>query len=76
MRKQFETTLAGVEGPVDGIVNQINNEGSAWDFKSIDGTVHVDIARDIDGNWMRVGGTEPYLSSWTEELAKKVTNHI
>ena len=64
MRKQFETTLAGVEGPVDGIVNQINNEGSAWDFKS------------IDGNWMRVGGTEPYLSSWTEELAKKVTNHI
>jgi hypothetical protein len=76
MRKQFETTLAGDEGPVDGIVNQINDEGSAWDFKSIDGTVHVDIARDIDGNWMRVGGTKPYLSSWTEELAKKVTHHI
>jgi hypothetical protein len=76
MRKQFETKLGSTDGPVDGVVHQLNDDGSAWDFKSIDGTVHLVIARDSEGNWIRADGTEPYLSSWTEELAKKVDSYI
>jgi len=75
MRKQFETKLSGTDGPVDGMVHQLNDDASAWDFKSIDGTIHLVIARDSEGNWMRADGTEPYLSSWTEELVRKVTNY-
>jgi hypothetical protein len=76
MRTNFETTLTSVEGPIDGIVQQMNDDASAWEFKSIDGTVYLSLVRDGEGNWMRVDGTEPYLSSWTEELAKKIVNHI
>jgi len=76
MRTIFETKLHSPEGLIDGIVKQANDDGSAWEFKSIDGTVHLMIIRDQEGNWMRADGTEPYLSSWTEELAKKVVNHI
>ncbi|HZY37511.1 MAG TPA: hypothetical protein VFE53_12725 [Mucilaginibacter sp.] len=76
MRKQFETKLSSPEGSIDGMANQLNDQGSAWGFKSIDGTIHLVIARDSDGNWMRADGTEPFLSSWTEELVKKVTDHI
>ena len=76
MRTTFETTLNSPEGPVDGIVHQMNDAASAWEFKSIDGTVYLAIAQDGDGNWMRAGGTEPYLSSWTEELVDKVITYI
>jgi hypothetical protein len=76
MRRQFETKLGSADGPVDGVVHQLNDEGSAWDFRSIDGTIHLVIARDSEGNWIRADGTEPYLSSWTEELVKKVVSHI
>jgi hypothetical protein len=76
MRKHFETKLGSPEGSIDGIVSQLNDQGSAWDFKSIDGTVHVVITRDNNGDWMRADGTEPYLSSWTEELVRKVADHI
>jgi hypothetical protein len=75
MRTNFETILNSAEGPIDGIVQQMNDDGSAWEFKSIDGTVYLAIIRDIEGNWMRADGTEPYLSSWTEELADKVITH-
>ena len=76
MRTNFETKLNSPEGSIDGIVKQVNDDGSAWEFKSIDGTVYLVIIRDADGNWMRADGTEPYLSSWTEELANKVVTHI
>ncbi len=76
MRTNFETTLTSVEGPIDGIVQQVNDDASAWEFKSIDGTVYLSLVRDSEENWMRVDGTEPYLSSWTEELAKKIVAHI
>jgi len=75
MTASFETKLSSPDGSIDGIVYKMNNNGAAWEFKSIDGTVYLTIARDSDGNWMRTGGTEPYLSSWTEELVKKVVNH-
>jgi hypothetical protein len=78
MKKQFEASLTGAEGPIDGIVDQANNDASAWEFKSIDGNFLLVIAKDDDGNWQRVDGTEPYLSSWIDELAVKIgkkTNH-
>jgi hypothetical protein len=74
MRKQFETKLSSPDGPIDGIVRQLNDDGSAWEFKSIDGANHLVIGRNSDGNWIRVDGTDPYLSSWTEELVRKVTH--
>lgn len=75
MRKQFETKLGSPEGPVDGIVSQLNDEASAWEFKSIDGTIHLVVVRNDEGNWLRAGGTEPYLSSWTEELVNDIVTH-
>jgi len=72
MKKQFETTLSGPDSPIDGIAAQINDEGSAWEFKSIDGSLHLVIAKDNEGNWERIEGTEPYLSSWIDEFAEKI----
>ena len=72
MKKQFETTLTGPDSPIDGIADQLNDDGSAWEFKSIDGSLHLVIAKDEDGNWQRIEGTEPYLSSWIDELAEKI----
>jgi len=76
MRINFETTVTGTEGPIDGIVRQMNDDASAWEFRSIDGTVYLALVRDGEGNWMRADGTEPYLSSWTEELVKKIVTHL
>jgi len=74
MRKQFEATLTSPESSIDGIVNKIDHSGftEAYDFKSIDGTLHMVIAKDDDGNWHRVGGTEPYLSGWVDELVQQI----
>jgi len=72
MKKQFEAMLTGPDSPIDGIVDQVNDDGSAWQFKSIDGSLHLVIAKDDEGNWQRVEGTEPYLSSWIDELAEKI----
>ena len=69
MNTAFETTLTGTEGPIDGIVNQLSADATIFEFKSIDGNVHLVIAKDGKGNWERIKGTEPYLSSWIEELA-------
>jgi hypothetical protein len=72
MTKEFETTLNSAEGPVDGVVTERENGGQAWEFKSIDGTIEVVIAKDEDGEWRRIGGTQPYLSAWVDELAEKI----
>ncbi|WP_295677105.1 hypothetical protein [uncultured Mucilaginibacter sp.] len=72
MKKQFETTLTGPDSPIDGIADQMNDDGSAWEFKSIDGSLHLVIAKDADGDWQRIEGTEPFLSSWIDELAEKI----
>lgn len=75
MRTSFETKLHSPEGEIDGVVQQINNNGSVWEFKSIDGNIHLVIGREANGDWIRIDGTKPYLSSWTEELVKKIVNH-
>jgi len=72
MNRQFETKLSSPQGLIDGVVTRKNEDGTAWEFKSIDGDLHLVIARDEEGEWQRIGGTEPYLSSWIDELAAKV----
>ena len=75
MKDQLETTLTGSDGPVDGIVSplQLKNHTQAFEFKSLDGTLHLVIAADNKGKWHRIDGTEPYLSGWVDELAEHVT---
>ena len=74
MREQFEATLTGSDSPVDGIVTQLENYGpdEAYQFRSIDGTLHLVIAKNAEGHWERVDGTTPYLSGWTDELARQI----
>ncbi len=74
MKQQFEGILTGSDSPVDGIVNKIDYNGfvNAYEFKSIDGGVHMVIAKDDEGNWQRIAGTEPYLSGWIDELAEQI----
>ncbi len=75
MEQQFDAILTGSDSPVEGIVTQVNYDdyGHCWDFKSIDGTLRLVIARDENGMWIRVAGTEPYLSGWVDELAEHIS---
>jgi hypothetical protein len=74
MKQQFAATLTGSDYPVDGTVNRIDFDGypNAFEFESIDNSLHLIIAKDDVGNWVRLAGTEPYLGSWIEELAEQV----
>jgi hypothetical protein len=71
MEQQSEATLTGTDSTIDGIVRQVNKAGynEAYEFESLDETLHLVIAKDSDGEWIRIDGTEPYLSSWIDELA-------
>jgi hypothetical protein len=75
MKEQFEATLTGTDGSVDGIVNPLSlkNYSQAYEFKSFDDTLHLVIGTDNKGRWQRIDGTEPYLSGWVDELAEQVT---
>ena len=73
MKEQFEVTLTGSDSPIEGIVNAIDSDYSrAYDFKSIDETLHLVIGMNNKGKWHRIDGTEPYLSGWVDELAEQV----
>ncbi|MDP9077162.1 MAG: hypothetical protein M3O71_07040 [Bacteroidota bacterium] len=74
MKQQFAAVLTGSDYPVDGTVKQIDFDGypNAYEFESIDNSLHIIIAKDDDGKWVRVAGTEPYLNSWIDELAQQV----
>jgi len=74
MKQQFEATLAGSDTPVNGIVSKINFDGfeDAYEFESIDNSLHLIIAKDDDGKWLRLAGTEPYLSEWVTELVDQI----
>ena len=74
MKEQFEATLTGTDGPVDGIVNPLSlkNYSQAYEFKSLDDTLHLVIAMDNKNRWQRIDGTEPYLSGWVDELAEQI----
>ena len=74
MENQFQATLTGSDSQIEGIVTEIyyDGYGQAYEFKSIDGTLHLIITKDSDGKWIRIDGTEPYLSGWIEELAMQI----
>jgi uncharacterized Fe-S cluster-containing radical SAM superfamily protein len=72
--EQFDAILTGSDSPIEGIVTETSFDGNqAWDFKSIDETLHLVIARNPKGGWVRVDGTEPYLSGWVDELAELIS---
>lgn len=74
----FETILTGTDGPIDGLVNTLTQPDAIkqYIFSSLDGSLNLTIAKDDDGNWKRLSGTEPYLSGWTEELGDQIDRHI
>jgi hypothetical protein len=74
MKQQFAAILSGSDSLVDGIVKKIDFDGfpDAYEFESIDNSLHLIIAKDDDGRWIRLAGTEPYLGSWIEELARQI----
>ena len=74
MKQQFEATLSGPDTLVDGVVNKVNFDGfeDAYEFESIDNSYHLVIAKDENGNWIRLAGTDPYLSGWIGELAQQI----
>lgn len=76
MKEQFDAILTGSDSPIEGIATPIELMGyaQAYDFQSIDGTLHLVIASDNKGKWSRITGTEPYLSGWVDELAEQIKN--
>lgn len=74
MNEQIDVTLTGTDSTIDGIASPIayGDKANAYEFKSIDGTLHLVIAKDAHGEWERLAGTEPYLSSWIDELAEQI----
>ncbi len=77
MKPSFNATLTGSDSAITGIAKPTNAFGSkdTWQFNSIDDSLHLVIAKDEDGNWQRITGTEPYLSGWTDELAEQIKKH-
>lgn len=67
--EEFDAILTGTDTPVNGTVT---NLGGAYTFKAIDDSLELTISRDSEGNWERIGGTEPYLSGWVVELAEQI----
>ena len=75
MNTQINATLTGSDSPVGGLARYISYPGftDAYEFLSTDGTLHLIIARNNNGNWTRVAGTDPYFSGWVAELAEQVS---
>jgi hypothetical protein len=72
--EQFEAILTGSDSQIDGLVNKITYKDykEAYEFLSIDDSLHLIIAKNKDGRWVRVGGTDPYFSGWVDELAEQI----
>ncbi len=74
MKEPFDAILTGSDSPIEGIANPVELGGytQAYDFQSLDGTLHLVIGMDGKGKWHRVNGTEPYFSGWVDELAEQI----
>ena len=74
MKERFDAVLTGSDTAVDGVVQKIDFDGfpDAYEFESIDNNLHLIIAKDDDGKWVRLAGTEPYLSGWVDELVQQI----
>lgn len=69
MNQQFDAVLTGSDTSVNGIVT-VNN--GIYEFNALDESLQLTIAKDGDGNWERVAGSEPYFSGWVDELAEQI----
>ena len=76
MKQQFEAVLSGSDSPVDGIASRLDFDGfaDAYEFESTDNSLHLIIAKDEDGKWQRVAGTEPYFRPGLKNLLNKLFN--
>jgi hypothetical protein len=76
--KTFETTLTGSDDIIDGVVTAVTDPmyPEAYRFDSIDDSLHIIITKNKAGLWMRIGGTEPYMLGWVDELAEKIENQL
>ena len=74
MEQQFEAVLTGSDTPVNGIVTQTNN--GVYEFNALDESLQLVIAKDAEGQWTRVSGSEPYFSGWVDELAEQIQTTI
>ena len=74
MKQQFGAMLTGSDTAVDGIVKKISFDGfeDAYEFESIDNSLHLIIGKDDKGKWQRIAGTEPYLSGWVDQLVDQI----
>ncbi|MBK0378865.1 hypothetical protein [Mucilaginibacter segetis] len=73
MEQQFDAILTGSDSKVNGIVTPRNN--GTYEFNSLDGSLHLIISRNSEGEWERIGGSEPYFSGWIDELAEQIPNN-
>jgi len=75
MNTPINVTLTGSDSPVSGIAKRVNYPGfaDAYEFLSIDETLHLIIVRNNNGKWTRAAGTDPYFSGWVAELAEQVS---
>ena len=74
MEARYDVILTGSDGPVEGVAKKVENTGyaDAYEFKSVDETIHLIIAKE-NGEWARVGGTDPYFGGWADELAEQIS---
>jgi hypothetical protein len=74
MEQQFDAVLTGSDSEVNGIATLLDN--GAYEFNSLDGSLNLIIARNADGKWERIAGSEPYFSGWIDELAEQIPNAV
>lgn len=76
MEQQFDAILTGSDSQIEGVATAISQSGysEAYDFTAIDGTIHLVIAKEADGNWIRIAGSEPYFAGWVDELVEQINN--
>ncbi len=74
MEEQFEAVLTGTDTPIEGTVSKLNHNdfNEVYQFLSDDDTLHLVITRDEQNHWVRISGTDPYLSGWVDELAEQI----
>ncbi|WP_374950379.1 hypothetical protein [Mucilaginibacter sp.] len=69
MEQQFDAVLTGSDTEVNGVVTENNG---IYEFNALDESLQLTIARDANGHWTRIAGSEPYFSGWVDELAEQI----
>jgi hypothetical protein len=73
MEQPFEAILTGSDSQIEGEVRAITHEENpAYEFVSYDDSLHLIIAQDTDGHWVRIAGTDPYFTGWVDELVEQI----